>query len=730
MEDWTSVCSLTTSDEMATALNKRLQKIYSDSFPEKIRTISNRDRPWMTSNLKRRIRRRDREYKKNGKSLSWYRKRNETRQEAAAAKSKLVQRVKNDTLKSKNTKEFFKTIKSLTDNGRKQEWKIQDMFPGKSDNHIANEAATFFNRISQEFSPLNRPITGPPAEPPMLHEVSSRLKHFKKPKSQVDGDIKPELVTMFSDQLAIPLHAIFKNVFETCLWSSETVTLIPKKTPPADLTEIRNLSCTPLFSKVLESFVLDRIKKEVDLSATQFGGVKGSSVDNFLIESWHEILRRLEEKGAAVNIMSIDFEKAFNRMSHSACIKELKKLGASPPTLDLVTAFLTNRTMRVKVGQCKSDPLTVPGGSPQGSILANILFCVTTNCLLNLCPEPPAAEHLETSALSEELLLLPLSPELSTASMSSDDELAIPIHHMRRPFRINDSVLSTRADQTEINRHCGVPDHWTPDTIATMAYIDDLNCVEKVQETNSACIISTNKRQLLVHAPGTQNFFEQATDRSGELGMRVNSKKTQLLAISANYDDDVKTYIRPFGDTEIRSGPELKILGFWFGRRPDVRTHIDKLIAKFRSSLWGLRILRDSGLGSRDLVYVYITVLRPVIEFASMTYHSLLTSTQSEQIERLQRKAMKIAIGPTISYKTVLGSGVIEKLSTRRKNRFKIFAEKMSCSNKYGRRWFREKEAAYNTRNPGKFVEQRCKTLRYYKSPINAMTRILNHPDN
>ena len=37
--------------------------------------------------------------------------------------------------------------------------------------------------------------------------------------------------------------------------------------------------------------------------------------------------------------------------------------------------------MSVKIGESRSDPRPVPGGSPQGSIMGNYLFCITTNDL-------------------------------------------------------------------------------------------------------------------------------------------------------------------------------------------------------------------------------------------------------------------------------------------------------------------------------------------------------------
>ena len=57
----------------------------------------------------------------------------------------------------------------------------------------------------------------------------------------------------------------------------ETVTAIPKIDNPAAYGQLRNISCTPLFSKILEHFVLTRLQEEVRPGTNQFGGIKGSS---------------------------------------------------------------------------------------------------------------------------------------------------------------------------------------------------------------------------------------------------------------------------------------------------------------------------------------------------------------------------------------------------------------------------------------------------------------------
>ena len=168
-----------------------------------------------------------------------------------------------------------------------------------------------------------------------------------------------------ADILAIPLEYIYSCVYSDLslpdLWKLETVHVIPKNSAPADISQLRNLSCTPLFSKLLESFVLEDLKKQTTLSKDQYGGIKGIGANHFLIGTWQAILEGLEDTRAAANILSIDFEKAFNRMGHGECLKALERLGAENATVGLVHAFLEGREMSVKVGNSKSTARAVPG---------------------------------------------------------------------------------------------------------------------------------------------------------------------------------------------------------------------------------------------------------------------------------------------------------------------------------------------------------------------------------
>ena len=105
-------------------------------------------------------------------------------------------------------------------------------------------------------------------------------------------------------------------------------------------------------------------------------------------------------------------------MSHSQCLIALKKYNAEEHSIDLVHAFLYGRLMSVKIVDVRSQPRTVPGGSPQGSILGNFLFCVSTRELAEL-EETSDSREYDQSTVSFE------NNGLSGSEVSSDRERTV-----------------------------------------------------------------------------------------------------------------------------------------------------------------------------------------------------------------------------------------------------------------------------------------------------------------
>ena len=190
-------------------------------------------------------------------------------------------------------------------------------------------------------------------------------------------------------------------------WKTEHLTVIPKNPNPSDLSECRNISCTSIFSKVLEGEVQAQLRRELIPDPNQYGGIPKSSVEHMLVNLWEKILEALEGGSNAAILLGVDYEKAFNRMRHDVCLGQLKKLGASKGSIWLVRAFLEGRSMTICINKHRPTPVPITRCSPQGSVLGCLLYSVTTQLLTQglregnvppVIPRPGAVTNMDQLA--------------------------------------------------------------------------------------------------------------------------------------------------------------------------------------------------------------------------------------------------------------------------------------------------------------------------------------------
>ena len=148
---------------------------------------------------------------------------------------------------------------------------------------------------------------------------------------------------------------------------------------------------------------------------------------------------------------------------------------------------------------------------------------------------------------------------------------------------------------------------------------------------------------------------------------------------------------------------------------------------QFKNRVWSLRHLKRNGFTKPDLVKVYAAMVRPVAEYCSSVFHTLITASDSHEFERIQMQALKSIFGWRLSYRALLERSGLERLDERRKARFLCLADKMSKSSRYAS-WF---PLRLYRNNVGIRHEERYKIYwssseRYLDSPLNAMRRELN----
>lgn len=84
-------------------------------------------------------------------------------------------------------------------------------------------------------------------------------------------------------------------------------------------------------------------------------------------------------------MLLLDAQQAFDRVWHDSLVHKLIELHFPNNLIAVTQSFLSNRTIRVKVGDLISNPLTITAGFPQGSKTLPCLFNIF--CHANLQSE-------------------------------------------------------------------------------------------------------------------------------------------------------------------------------------------------------------------------------------------------------------------------------------------------------------------------------------------------------
>ena len=113
-------------------------------------------------------------------------------------------------------------------------------------------------------------------------------------------------------------------------------------------------------------------------------------------------------------------------------------------------------------------------------------------------------------------------------------------------------------------------------------------------------------------------------------------------------------------------------------------------------------------------------------EYACCVYGPMMTATDVSEMERLQKRILKIIYGYNTSYRTALTLSGLDSLESRRADLFRKFAIKTAANPRFGS-WFpAHKEYGYQIRKKKRYEEETAKTARLYRSPIFSMQRTLN----
>ena len=306
----------------------------------------------------------------------------------------------------------------------------------------------------------------------------------------------------------------------------------------------------------------------MNLRSNQYGGVKGLGTDHLLVNLWQQLLENAVDYRSSTVVTSIDYSKAFNRMSYQECLKALARNGASTPIIELIATFLTDRVMTVKVNQVFSNPRKVNGGCQQGSILGVFLFNATIDDLEEECVELPETRR----SVRRRPDAVPSTPKASESLFSGPAKPPESPIVAVRPRKGRKRLNYTNELHEDLPEE---PNHWTEARWKAalalfLRFIDDGFCLSKVNFENSLGFSVNGQKFRVKHTVQAQNVFRHIVRNAEDLGMVVNSLKTAMVCVSAATEYTADAYILDSDHERIGCSVSFKALAMRFSNRLDM----------------------------------------------------------------------------------------------------------------------------------------------------------------
>jgi hypothetical protein len=465
---------------------------YKDKFIPKFKNRLNNETPWCNTFIKKMIKKRNnlfKRFKKTGQiyfKIKYKKLRNEVTKQIKILKGKYENKI---IKRSKNNRKIFYTyinnnqkrggnrkigpLVDKTDSGGKE--KIVD-----DDREVATLLNDYFctvfnsdeNELGQNIYVENN------NQMDMLDSISisnedvvKAISDFKTNKSPGIDSITSTYAIKIKEIVSKPLSLLFNKSLEVNkipdAWKKANITPIFKKGSRSSAVNYRPVSLTVFFCKVMEKILKQNIDRYLDYKgvemSTQHGFRKGRSCLTNLLISQHSIMRIIDEK-QSVDILYLDFQKAFDKVPHERLMKKVRKYGIGGKIGKWIKNWLQNRLQRVVINGVYSEWREVKSGVPQGSILGPLLFTLyiedidkgLKNCLLKFADDTKMWGKVD----NDEDILMMQDDLNKLCEWSKENEMPFNVskcgvmhvgkRNKREIYRINGQILGEVTEEKDL----------------------------------------------------------------------------------------------------------------------------------------------------------------------------------------------------------------------------------------------------------------------------------------
>ena len=217
-------------------------------------------------------------------------------------------------------------------------------------------------------------------------------------------------------------------------------------------------------------------------------------------------------------------------------------------------------------------------------------------------------------------------------------------------------------------------------------FIDDLSILEIVNLLTVGISSYNLKQQVPSDIPQhnqyipaenlkSQKWLNAINDWTIKQKMVINESKSKVMIF--NYTDNYKFTTRlSVNDKPLEVITSTRLLGTIVSDDLSWDLNTAKIVQKANARMQLLRKVASFGTGQEDLKNVYILFIRSLLEQSSTVWHSSLTEQNRNDLERVQKTALKVILGDKyMNYENALRKLGLENLHDRREDLCLNFAK-------------------------------------------------------